>query len=404
MRVGFIIAKPMAAAGLLLCGLLAPPAWAQDTHAYSLLPGLRGSPHLEVDGTYTDNLFHQVDDKQKALGLIVKPGVDLMTAQDQIHLGAGAYVEKAFYDYPGSRDDYLDWGATTNADIQATSRDRFSLHGAYTHGHDPFGTSRTESLLASNADLDEWVATELSARYFYGALGARVNLEGGVSHSEHTYVTNRDLTKFIDNESNSLDLAAFYSLTPKTAMVADFSHVSTNFNHAYPGGFKADNQEFHVRGGLRWQASAKTSGDVRVGTTYRDYDDPALPPFRHLDWRAEIRWTPVQRSTFRLASGRNSDEGYLNDVRVINLEYVSLQYQQQWTARLQGSVTIDRAWRDFIGIDRHDAVWDPSLGMRYIALANLTFFTRASVYNRSSDAGGRDYRQFEAVVGVRYNP
>jgi hypothetical protein len=276
------------------------------------LGGGRARASLVTSFFYTDNFYYEDVTSTNARGLLLRPQLAFVTQTSKLEIDLAAKGEAGMFSVPGEKDDYIDGTSLLAIAWTPTYRNRFALDGSLAHGHDPWGIARTEGTPSALAEVDEWNERRGGARYRYGAPNARVNAEVGLRASEREYQTNRASTQFLDYDTTALDYAVSYNVTPKTAAVLGFTRTDIDFstpfdNNAGPGGTDLDTRSgtlYQVRTGARWLATAKTSGDVRVG--YRQRTFAALSgDVEGLDWSAGVQWSPTPPMLIELRTGRD---------------------------------------------------------------------------------------------------
>lgn len=392
------------------CGCVATqasPLWAQDNEAESTgdeasLDSSHWALSLGAVATYTDNFFNQPQVKQDAMGGVVSPLIDYRSGTRKIDLDGSISGEYGTFDIPGSVDDYLDAAAGAKIGIKTDLRNRFVLNAGFNHDHDPFGADRTENATFRTTDLDRWNQVQGGLRYLFGTPGARVSAEIGLSKRRKHYITNRSSTQVLDSESDTADYAVFYHFTPKTSALVDFSRTDSEFEFPFttPGAELRDGTLYRLRVGTRWLATAKTSGDIRVGVRRRTFDS-GRPDVEGLDWQAAMQWSPRAASLIEFRAGRSEQDSYSANTRTIDTGFGAIEWKQNWTSRTKSSLNLEYIQLKFVGSTRTDDLIRAGVGINYLALSYLSVVTRFSYEDRSSNLGGRDYERFNSFLGLR---
>lgn len=357
---------------------------------------------------YTDNVYYQPEQTQDALGALLRPEFVYRSEARKAQLEARANGEFGAFDTPGSKDNYLDATGALKLALTPTLRNRLALEGSYTLGHDPFGLQRTEGTPSTETDLDEWNQIAGGLRYRYGAPGARINAETGVSTLDKEYRTNRAATEFLDYRMTTVDYALFYNYSPKSSAVLSFSRGDVQFdkpfdNNAGPGGSDLDTRTgnvYQVRTGLVWLATEKTAGDVRGGYRRRTFDN-VPESVEGFDWQASVRWSPTPPTLIELSSGRAEEQSYLTDANVIDTDFVALQARRSVTSRTRASVRVEQLNAGFVGLARDDRTHNMRVGFEHVLKHNLFLVGSVDYGSRSSSAAFRDYDRLSGFVGVR---
>lgn len=386
--------------------LLSLPAAAQDARLYQLGGGFLGGVAVEAGAVQMENFFYEADEGVSATGYRVRPSASLTRTDSVGSLRLDGFGEYSDYDLRGSLDSNLDYGGTVRYDWRPLTKHNFDLNGGYQRGHDPAGLVRTEqgTPLFDQGEVDEWDQTRLSLTYGYGSPASLARNELSVGIRNREYVTNRDATRFLNYDTQQLGYLLSYAYSPKTAILFVMAHNSTDYEIPVRASGNRNLNEFGVRTGFRWVATAKTSGDVQVGLRSVSLDGRARPSRQTFAWRANFEWTPTARSTLRLSTGESTSETYRNDTLYIDNKNYALNWRQVWTSRFSTSLGANYTQSEFIGSSREDETINASAGFDYQVLAPVTVFGDYSSRNRESTVNGLDYDAPQIRLGVRWTP
>jgi polysaccharide biosynthesis protein VpsM len=397
------------------------PQESADAEAVEDLGGGRISPFIRVAGSYTDNFYYQPESDangnpvshESVYGWLINSGAKYLTETRRATLTAGIDGEYGTFDVPGTEDDYLDAAGRLAFTFQPTLRNRLSLNGEILQRHDPFGIDRTETQDPNiqRAKVDVWVQSSGGMRYRYGAPASRINAELGLRGLDKRYQNNREDvntvfgprlgTRFLDHHLWTADWVMYYNYSPKTAGLIDFSRTFIEFDQPFASSEGRSGDLYQVRTGIRWLATAKTSGDVRAGYRFRTFDHAHIPELKGLDWQAGIRWAPKLETVVELRSGRSEQQSYLRNVNVIDVEFASLSFARTWTYRFKSKVSATQHWDEFVGIARKDRVLVGGVDLEYLVSRSIRAVANFNLTDRNSDAAERDYDRFGGYVGIR---
>lgn len=390
-------------AALLIGTAISAPARAQDsdgTDPELELGGARFSPSLRSVGYYTDNFYNQPANEAASLGALVNPELSFLKESSRLRLAGGVEAEYGTFDLPGGEDDYLDAGARLTFAAQATVRNQFRLGGSFKRGHDAFGVNRTEDATVRDDELDRWDQVIGSLHYRYGAAGARLNAEVGVTRLERSYVTNRGATEVLNYDSVTTDYTLFYNLGPKTTVLLDFSRSDYSFERPFGLVDTRAGELYRLRTGMRWLATGKTTGDVRVGYRRRLFDTGS-PDIEGLDWEVGIDWSPIPRTQLRFGAARSEQQSYRADTRVIDVDSLTASWRYNLTARTRSTVAVEHLNVDFDTSGRDDEILGGSLGLEHALISYLWVVGNVGTTTRDSTFDTRDYDRLTAYLGVR---
>jgi hypothetical protein len=361
--------------------------------------------NIGIADEYSNNIYYERTDKNSAFSTSVHPELGYIGDAGWMQLKALANATYAIVkvrDSKGDNDNYLDGGFRTNFDWNPTVANRFEMFGAYNHGHDPFGLDRTETVAAHDRDLDVWNLAEGTFHYRFGAPTATLNAQVGVAALTKDYITNRRDTRFLNYDTTTYDYTLFYNLSPKTAMLMDYSRTQVLFDTPYPTGESGDGHEYRTHAGFRWQATGKTSGDARFGYLRRDFDDGVTPTLAAFDWLVGASWNATAKSLLELHTGRSMQQSYRIDTRVMNTRGVTLDFTENWTARLKSKLSVGRTDQEFIGTSgRNDRITNAALETGYVVDDLLLIYAKVDYTDRNSTDTLIEYNRADFLLGIR---
>jgi hypothetical protein len=206
---------------------------------------------------------------------------------------AQASVDSVMYP-SNSQDNTLSSTFKLAGDKYFTTRARGGWSAALTTGTD----SRDAN--TPTAEPDRWRNAALNGTFAYGAAGAKGRLEADLGTNSKTYENNRTKTSVLDLTMNNVAGRAFVRVGSRTLALAEISHAKTN----YASGLSTDNnteRKYYV--GVTWDATAKTTGIVKIGNMTKDFDN-GKAGYSGASWDATVRWQPLTYSTFELTTSK----------------------------------------------------------------------------------------------------
>lgn len=396
---GAVPARGLLAAWLSLvaCGVSA-----QSSNEYQLGQGFLGSAALELSAIQRDNYFFESADAQSASGYEIKPSVAVSRSGGRVNFALDANLAQADFDLPGELDNYLDYAINSRFVVLPAIRHRFDLSGGYQRGHDSAGLRRTENVPDfSVGEIDQWNQTNLLLNYRYGSPGSVGSNSLRAGQSQRRYETNRSGTVFLDYIARVLEYELAYAYSPKTAVLFVASQRAVDYRRAVVAGGNRNGNELSVRTGLRWEPSAKTSGELQLGVRDYSVDGRERPSRQGLSYRARLNWQPREITTFTLDAGQSSLETFRADTLFIDEGNIDLGWRQQWSSRFSTRAGLSYSQSEFVGIDRTDDFTSYSLRADYRLLSQAGLFAIYQSRNRDSTFQGFDYDAPEARLGVR---
>ena len=361
----------------------------------------RASAGLLVSSVYTDNFYYNTGDEpqEAGIGAVVAPRAAYKATKGRLDLLATAGAELAAFNRE-SADDYEDGSIGINTSWLGTRRGRLDLRAAFERKHDPFGINRTEDATVRDQHLDIFHAAQAGVLFHYGAPEATLNAEVGASALSKSYQTNEPVTRFLDFTSTSLNYTLFYNFSPKTALLFDFVRNDIQFDEPFSPSDARSGDEYRVRTGVRWLATGKTSGDLRVGVYRREFEE-INESEQGLDWQATVQWAPRARTLLDLEAARGSQESYRADTSVNLTRSVSVRWKQYWGARASSQLSVGQVTTEFVGLGRKDTAYNVRLGLDYMLSQSLSAVMAAESFNRTSNEPTSEFDRISAFAGIR---
>jgi len=271
----------------------APPERAADLRAAGVQMGPAVLyPSLGLHFGRDDNIFLQPSGEKSSNIIVLIPTLDFVAVNNGQRYGLLYQAEAGRYG-DSSADDYTDQRLLAEADVGLGQRGRLDLQAEYLDEHDPRGTGASEGnpLLSDNPDV--WHSTRLGATFKYGAPGARGRLDLALGAREKHYDNNRATTAARDLDQGDVGVTFLYRVAPLTSLLLQATDADIDYKTA-----TLDSTERRYLAGVTWEATAKTSGTVKVGRQKKDFDDTARTDFSGGSWAAAVVWSPLTYSFF----------------------------------------------------------------------------------------------------------
>ncbi len=380
---------PFYIAIMLAIGIAANIAHAIEPQGNSLGPSTRFSSEIEFKVEQNDNFYRTNSNEVDAFGFLLLPEMSISYSPSHGKYTFGYVGELGEFD-TGAQDDYFDHKFFTSGLFKPLLQHRFSYDGNFRKDHDSFGLDRTQgSQRISNQNLDEWTQFDGGLKYTYGSEQARLNWYLRAEGLDKKYETNRSNalggTRFLDRTEKGLGTGLTFILAPRTYLVADLSHKAIEYDVDSTPSFDGTLTKALV--GIKWLATAKTTGQVQVGSYSRDFDNSLRKDNDGLSWSARVTWSPKTYSHFKLETGQRALEHVLLGEDFIDYKFYKVGWRQDWTVRVHTDVEIGFYDSEFSGTNRtddrlvFDASIDYELSTRYLLSLGTTLDERDSSNN-----------------------
>ena len=370
-------------------------------------PVNRGSPiefvpTLSLSQGYDDNINQDpAGDEESSNVTRIWPNF-LLRAQSRANRYQFSYRPRIFLYSHESDDNRADHLLNGRAQWEFNGRNRLRLST---------DASRTQAILndtnrtagEDEGDINEKLS--LDAIHTFGAQDARGQLEFRAGHLWNRYANNLTTVETEEGrvgsnkqskEYDSLRLGTtfFLRVAPKTRALVEGRYESFDYLWA-PS--TLDSENIGARVGLTWQATAKTSGSVRIGRLEKDFDDAAKADEQITDWQAQLSWNPVEHATFRLQTQNSLEEGGESSEAVVTEEAIeqtrwSINWEHAWDERWKSTLGYSIADRDYLAstgdnVGRVDETTTLSLKLDYEIQRWLAFGFEVQVKDKDSSRG-----------------
>ena len=332
-----------------------PASTSSDSGAASIQVGttpLFFTPYVGFAVGRDDNVLLSNTNERASTLYITSPGFKLDARSPNMVFQAGYQAQIGRY-ADSDDDNYIDHAAHVQLDTAFDRRNFLRVGLDYARAHEQRGS--TDRAISDRPDRYRLINPY--ATYAFGAPGADGRVEAYASQANRTYITNRAVTGAADRKTDEFGGVFYWRAAPKTYLLAEAR--KTNISYRDPGSpSNADERRYY--GGVMWEATAATTGTVKVGRLERRFDSD-LPEFSGTSWEAIISWAPRTYSKFDFFAARTTNEpsGLGN---FILSDVYGVTWNHAWSSVLSTAVDLRFQKDDYQGFDRTDDV--RSLGFK----------------------------------------
>ena len=338
-------------------------------------------PFLTITEYYTDNAFSTNDDKKSDFITVLSPGIWLivpvelekMSTVDTSTLSPGGlsisrYPADAFKRYQA----YLSYVANIELHSRDSNELNFVAHKAegllqynlrgglslelldqFEFSHDDFGTG-----ISSSSSEDELVKYKTNLLSFIATyrLSERFNLRAGYANYIVRY--DHDTNEFRDRDDNAFSGYIFYKFKPKTSFFVQYDFIDIQ----YKKDTVSNSKEYHYLGGLQWDMTAKSSGTIKAGYGFKDFNESDAEDSKDFIMELQLshRFTP--KTSMTLTASRTTNETNISTTDYILSTRIGVGYVQMLTSKLTADIqlayTNDIYRQDLTYEDRTDQLND----------------------------------------------
>lgn len=199
-----------------------------------------------------------------------------------------------------SIDNYNDHTFGLAADNTWSARLNTLVNADYVKGHDG-----RNAVMFRNKEL--WHNAGVKGKVHYGAEGAQGQFELAAGQSYKRYDSNNGgSTQLYNHNKTDLSGTFFYKVAPATNMILEAGN--SKFAYVDAASRQLDSNEQRLMVGAKWEATAKTTGEVKIGKMNKTFSLGTLPSGRNTVWDADVTWSPKTYSKVDLSMHQKSNE------------------------------------------------------------------------------------------------
>jgi len=310
-----------------------------------------------VEAAYSsdDNVFREKNGSSDDF-LTVAPDVEYTKTFGKHAFTAGYNGKYASYD-KNTKENYTDHTVDVDMLLDLSKQFNVNFKADYSTLHE----SRGQSGVSASAALDVTTLDKNSifAGVTFGRKEAKmqVELDYKVANTDYTN-NNQDIR---DRRDDTVSTRLFYNVGDKTKAFVEAKQ--TNFNYSSSSS-SLDSTETLYHAGLRWQATAKTQGEVKVGSFDKDFDSVTETDGDGTSYEASITWSPKTYSNLTLTSSRKPDESAIANENFYTATLTSLNWNHEFSKQITVILDASQAEDDY-SATRKDKTTNAGVAVKY---------------------------------------
>lgn len=348
---------------------------------------------LSVQPFYDDNVYYTNLFRRASFGSFIRPQFLVpLTIRNNIKLDFDYSFKASLYEN-ASNNNYVDNYVNAYADLRFSHRSRLQLKGGLSFAHDPLGTQFSQGLLGILLrSPNEWHSESLGGIYQYGAEGAKGRIDAFFNVLNRVYDNHPEITRQRDVNSFNFGTVFSYRIRPKTRLLFQIDDTISDYLHSQNNGRSLDNNQLRFLTGATWDATAKTTGTLKIGYIYKLYDDPAIENFGGLAFEGAVTWAPRSRDSLRLGISKTINES--NDRGTgITVESYAASWRHQWLQRVSTHLSAHAQNSRYEGFDREDKRYGVDVGINYKLHRSVNLGLEYTYSERRSDLKQFEYNR-----------
>lgn len=242
-----------------------------------------------------------------------------------------------YANYTGSTiDNFYDHNFGLAANNDWSTRVNSLINVDYIKGHD--GRNETKNGAVPSQLVELWHTTGIKGMVHYGADGAQGQFELAAGQDYKRYDTNKStLTQLLNNDKTNLIGTFYYRVAPATSMILQAGTTSIGYLDAASKTRDSKEQQYMV--GVKWEATAKTTGNVRVGKVSKSFNMGTSPTTSATAWDANVSWSPLTYSVVNLTLSQKAAESGGVGSFVITRDS-KLDWAHEWSSHIKSTLMV----------------------------------------------------------------
>lgn len=338
-------------------------AWALDPAAVKLGDGIAFTPTLKLSENYDDN-FRAVETNEKSSWVTTIAPTLMLGAQGAKTGYSLSYTANHEIYHSSQKDTNTDHLLGADANFEFDARNRLRLNADYRKIEETSSDSR--DAFGQLIQNDKYNTRSVGAGYTYGADSATGQIKLGANYNELRYdntalnpngsVLNADK----ERDATALSAAFLYRVGPKTRALIEGRHT----DYEYVSNTQLDSTNVAVLVGAVWEATALTTGSVKIGRERKDFDSSGKDDRSGGMWEVGVKWEPLTYSSFSLNTRRALDEGSDNASAIRSVS-TTLAWHHGWSERVSSEVSYTRSDQKYLEVARDDTLDTVGIGLTY---------------------------------------
>lgn len=363
-----------------ISGVVCANAWALEPQSIKLADGLNFTPTLKVSESYDDN-FREVENDEESSWITTIAPTFTLGAEGRKSAYKVSYSAVSDTFHSSHKDNNTDHHLTGDLGLEFDARNRLKLNAGY---HDVEETAG----LDQKVENDMYNTKNLGGVYTYGAESARAQIDFGANYEEMRYTNSDHLNADKERDTTALRSTFYYRVAPKTKLLLEGRHTDYN----YVSNDRLNSENMGLLAGATWEATAKTTGTVKLGREKKDFDDSSIGEKSGGMWEVGVAWEPRTYSRFNLNTRQGFDEGD-SGASTIKTQTTTLSWDHDWAERLTSNVSYTRRDQDYQDIQREDNADIFGIGLTYEMRRWLDIGIGYKYAENDSDAANESYER-----------
>ncbi len=326
-----------------LAGTLSTASWATDPQHIDLA-GFEFTPTLDVGESYDSNYRGLSDNARSSWVTSINPKF-LLSAETR---NTGYQLEYEVNDQNYHSDDkasHTDQHLRFRSIMEFNSRNRLRWNLGYHRVEETTDVRDPE-----DDENDKYNRGVAGAVYTYGTQTGLNQIDFGVNYESIRYRNSGDLNEDQDRDSTMFNTVWYHRLGGSTRSLVELRHTVNQYVLSESDRDSTDDAALF---GATWDATAKTSGTVRLGAQRKNFDSSSRQDYTSPMWEVGVQWEPRTYSIVKLDTRRSFDEGE-DGASTVQDTTTRLGWEHEWSAFISSELFYRYSERDYKATNRTD--------------------------------------------------
>lgn len=362
------------------------------------------TPTVDLGLHFNDNVTNTDTNEIESWSRIVAPQISMVSSLGASQVNFGYRLVDETY-FSSDADSYTDHFFLAGVDLELNARNRISASLEFEDGHEERGSGYSIGTGATLDSPDLYKQTELDVLYSYGAYNAegRFDLNANIRTLDYDLDTVGYITR--DRTLSEIGGTFYYRVGATTDMTFDASFTDVSYKVAADESNPLDSTNSSYLVGLKWEATAQTSGFAKIGYQEKDFDSAQREDFSGFDWAAGVLWQPVDYASLQYTTGTDTNETN-GEGNFIKEKSHTVRWRHTWLERLRSSASITWNNNEYEGqlIDGFDIRSDDNLRFNASVFYQFRRWVNFEVgyrfAERDSNRVGIDYDRNQFIINA----
>ena len=380
-------------------GVSAPALANLKPGSFMTKDGAEITPTLQTGISSNNNFFSTPMDESSRLVWSISPNIIALIEDgpDSYKLDLG--TSSSFHN-KDSVDNFTQINIGAGVHKEFTSQHRVDVNAKADWLYEPRGSGLTEGLGNTVDELVKYQQNNILGRYEYGAQSSKAQVAFSAGFFSKQYQNFRDVSQFRDYDKSLLGVTGYYNTQAATRTFLEVKQENYRYDVLQANGISRDSNDVKVLLGMEWEATAVTSGTVKLGYQNKDFSSSQRENFSGLSWEAAVNWQPLSYSSVQLMTSRAAKDPLVQGDYIKESVY-GVKWTHSWSDYLSSLASLNYIDEQYTGdIGRKDKTKNARLGLNYIANNFGMVSTYIDFIDRDSTQNTIEFDR--VIVGVNF--